>query len=495
MTGVGLELSTGGTVPQLLPLQRRLEENHDAALREAADLAAPSQVDVAPSVHTPEEPAGGRPQGRFASSGRHLEVATLVATDAAAALLLLPLSWHLAALALLSAPVALGVTGLHRRRFSHSVLEELPQLGRGLSLVLAGFAILHVLLGMEPAVTAAAGAVFGLATFAGRSLAYRRIGTLRRAGRVAYPVLLVGHASAGLADRIESRPATGLHVAGAVDARGLVASADGEERSVLDVVDAESVTDVIVDAASVDPHTAAWMRQLLVERDLCVHLVLPQVGTAPRRGWDDHIWGVPLLRMQSPLRWRPTRVLKRATDVVVSGAALLAILPLLAVVAAFVRREVGAGIIFRQERVGLDGHTFDVLKFRSMRNLPPGVTSPWSVKSEDRIGPVGRFIRKYSIDELPQLWNVFRGDMSLVGPRPERPEFVRQFSEEIPHYAARHRVPVGLTGLAAVEGLRGDTSIVERAYFDNLYVDSWGYWTDLKIIARTVVAVVRGTGS
>jgi lipopolysaccharide/colanic/teichoic acid biosynthesis glycosyltransferase len=111
------------------------------------------------------------------------------------------------------------------------------------------------------------------------------------------------------------------------------------------------------------------------------------------------------------------------------------------------------------------------------------------------VGPIGRFIRHYSLDELPQLWNVLKGDMSLVGPRPERPEYVARFSQEFPHYQFRHRAPVGLTGLAAVEGLRGNTSIHDRAYFDNLYVESWSYWADIKIIARTVLAVARGTGS
>ena len=151
-------------------------------------------------------------------------------------------------------------------------------------------------------------------------------------------------------------------------------------------------------------------------------------------------------------------------------------------------------MIFKQPRVGLDGEAFTVRKFRSMKDLPAGVVSPWNVVEEERYGRVGRFIRKYSLDEIPQLFNVVKGDMSLVGPRPERPQYVQQFSNEFRRYSDRHRVPVGLTGLAAVEGLRGDTSIEERAYWDNLYIENWSLSLDLKILVRTALAVVRGTG-
>jgi lipopolysaccharide/colanic/teichoic acid biosynthesis glycosyltransferase len=119
----------------------------------------------------------------------------------------------------------------------------------------------------------------------------------------------------------------------------------------------------------------------------------------------------------------------------------------------------------------------------------------WSVANDSRMGPVGRFIRAWSIDELPQLFNVLRGDMSIVGPRPERPFFVSKFADEYPGYHDRHRVPVGLTGFAAVNGLRGDTSIAERVEFDNLYIETWSFWLDVKIVIRTFAAVFRRTGS
>jgi lipopolysaccharide/colanic/teichoic acid biosynthesis glycosyltransferase len=118
----------------------------------------------------------------------------------------------------------------------------------------------------------------------------------------------------------------------------------------------------------------------------------------------------------------------------------------------------------------------------------------WSVADDPRVGPVGRFMRRTSLDELPQLWNILRGDMTIVGPRPERPFFVDRFSADYPDYAMRHRVPVGLTGLAQVSGLRGDTPISDRARFDNYYIENWSLWLDVKVILRTVAEVVRGGG-
>ncbi len=119
----------------------------------------------------------------------------------------------------------------------------------------------------------------------------------------------------------------------------------------------------------------------------------------------------------------------------------------------------------------------------------------WSIADDPRVGPVGRFIRATSLDELPQLLNILRGDMSVVGPRPERPEFVEQFARRYPDYLSRHRAPAGLTGWAQVHGLRGDTSIADRARFDNYYIRNWSLWLDLRILARTLSTVVFRQGS
>ncbi len=155
----------------------------------------------------------------------------------------------------------------------------------------------------------------------------------------------------------------------------------------------------------------------------------------------------------------------------------------------------GPGVLFRQERIGQDGRPFTLLKFRSVRPADDHeAATRWSVAGDTRTSSVGRLLRRTSLDELPQLWNVLRGDMSLVGPRPERPYFVGHFSRLHPGYAQRHRTPVGITGLAQVHGLRGDTSIADRARFDNHYIETWSLWQDVRIICRTATSLFRLEG-
>lgn len=203
-------------------------------------------------------------------------------------------------------------------------------------------------------------------------------------------------------------------------------------------------------------------------------------------GMADHIGSIPIMRIRNPNLRGPARLAKRAFDVVVAVTALVILLPVLALAALAVRLEGGPGVIFRQTRVGQDGRRFQLFKFRTMRPANENESATlWCVAADDRVGPVGRFLRCTSIDELPQLWNILRGDMTLVGPRPERPHFVEQFSTQFSRYAHRHRVQVGLTGFAQVSGLRGDTSIADRARYDNFYIENWSLWLDIKIILRT----------
>jgi lipopolysaccharide/colanic/teichoic acid biosynthesis glycosyltransferase len=180
------------------------------------------------------------------------------------------------------------------------------------------------------------------------------------------------------------------------------------------------------------------------------------------------------------------RAVKRGIDISAALVGLLLTLPVLLVIAVAVRIEGGPGVIFKQQRVGQFGRIFTLYKLRSLKPVADEGDVKWNIDNDSRLGRVGKFIRRTSLDELPQLWNVLVGDMSMVGPRPERPFFVDQFSEKIPGYAQRHRVPVGLTGLAVVKGLRGDTSISERAKVDNEYADRWSLWLDIAIMFRTV---------
>jgi lipopolysaccharide/colanic/teichoic acid biosynthesis glycosyltransferase len=161
--------------------------------------------------------------------------------------------------------------------------------------------------------------------------------------------------------------------------------------------------------------------------------------------------------------------------------------------------SVGRPIFFRQPRFGLDGREFEMLKFRSMRApleplvLPdlPADTAPGGIEGDDRRTRFGTFLRRTSLDELPQLLNVLRGDMSLVGPRPERPDFARLFERNVYRYGDRHRVKSGITGWAQVHGLRGKTSLSDRVEWDNFYIENWSLWLDVKILLMTVCAVGR----
>jgi exopolysaccharide biosynthesis polyprenyl glycosylphosphotransferase len=307
--------------------------------------------------------------------------------------------------------------------------------------------------------------------------------------------VLVGTRSraAELVARIEEHPETGLRVRGVLGARpaGLpVLPISGDVAILPELIRSGAVDTVIVgDASSKEERRVIEaIRTCAADTEIFVLPRLSELSTAAH----DEVWGVPLLRLKQG-RSRTRMAVKRVADVAIASAALLSVSWLIGLAALAVRLEMGPGVIYRQERVGRDGRRFQLLKLRSMRPLPVDSSTEWAPNA-DRTGRVGAFIRRYSIDELPQLVNVIRGDMSLVGPRPERPEFVDQFGHEFPSYVFRHRVMVGLTGLAAVEGLRGDTSIADRAYFDNWYIEHWSLWLDVKIMVRTASALVKGTG-
>ncbi|WP_073948623.1 exopolysaccharide biosynthesis polyprenyl glycosylphosphotransferase [Streptomyces kebangsaanensis] len=209
----------------------------------------------------------------------------------------------------------------------------------------------------------------------------------------------------------------------------------------------------------------------------------------------ERLAGFPCRRLDmSPARREG--VGRRMLDILVSGTLLLLAGPLLLACAVALRISDGPGVVFRQERIGKNGRPFTLLKFRTHRPVDEHESATrWSVANENEMRRFCRMLRRTSLDELLQLWNVLRGDMSLVGPRPERPYFVAQFSQTYPGYATRHRMRVGLTGLAQVHGLRGDTSIEDRSRFDNAYIDDWSLWQDICILLRTAAALVRPTGS
>jgi exopolysaccharide biosynthesis polyprenyl glycosylphosphotransferase len=205
------------------------------------------------------------------------------------------------------------------------------------------------------------------------------------------------------------------------------------------------------------------------------------------------IGGLPFISVREEALSGVDRIVKRAFDILASGLGLIFLLPVLAVIALLVRLSSPGPIFYRQVRVGRDGREFEMIKFRSMRTDAETSSGPvWTTEADPRVTPIGKFLRRFSLDELPQLWNVLSGDMSMVGPRPERKVFVEKFTQEMPRYFERHRVQSGLTGWAQVHGLRGNTSISERTLYDLHYVENWSLALDVKILLMTIHHVLRG---
>jgi exopolysaccharide biosynthesis polyprenyl glycosylphosphotransferase len=198
--------------------------------------------------------------------------------------------------------------------------------------------------------------------------------------------------------------------------------------------------------------------------------------------------GLPLLTVRDTAMhgWRLT--VKRGLDIVGSAVGLVLLSPIMMFLAMLIKLESAGPVFYTQERMGLDGKRFMMLKFRSMRTDAEVDTGPvWATTNDSRRTRLGTTIRRLSIDEFPQLANVLLGDMSLVGPRPERPIFVEQFKLSIPRYRDRHREKAGITGWAQINGLRGDTSIIERTKYDLWYIENWSLALDFRIMARTFI--------
>ena len=203
--------------------------------------------------------------------------------------------------------------------------------------------------------------------------------------------------------------------------------------------------------------------------------------------------GLFLLKLKSsPLSgWQG--FIKRVFDVTLSIIGIMFLSPVLLLAAILVKLTSRGPVLYKQERIGMDGKTFNILKFRSMISDAEAKSGPvWAKRDDPRVTAIGRFLRRTSFDELPQLINVIRGDMSLVGPRPERPHFVQEFKSVIPKYQERHRFRSGITGWAQVNGLRGQSSIEERTKYDVYYIENWSLAFDLKILILTLVAIFKG---
>jgi len=340
-----------------------------------------------------------------------------------------------------------------------------------------------------------------------------------RSEAYAMPTLIVGAGLIGshLVKRLVGEPSIGLRPVGFLDSDPLPGTEPetGPSIPVLgglgDLAGAVEQTGArhVILAFSSDPDYVLVEKVKECQRlGIGVSLVPRLYEAINERATLDHVGGLPLvsLRPTNPRGWQFG--VKHALDAGFAFVALVALAPLLGVIALLVRMSSSGPILFRQQRMGRDGREFTMLKFRTMRGDPAvegeadagwaaeirGESSDTALTPLDRTTRVGRLLRAASLDELPQLIGVLRGDMSFVGPRPERVGYARDFTAEIDRYDDRHRVKSGITGWAQVNGLRGKTSIADRVEWDNYYIQNWSLWLDFRIAVLTVAEVFRFRG-
>ncbi len=310
-------------------------------------------------------------------------------------------------------------------------------------------------------------------------------------------VLIAGAGDLGraVADKLIENREMGYQLAGFVDDR---AGGDhigyrglpllGTLDDAADILQRERIDQLYV-ALPLDDHVKMLALVESANREIVDIRVVPDLlQVIALRAQLEDLDGIPIINIHGvPLRGF-NGVLKRALDVALSAVGLVALALPLAVIALVIRLTSPGPALYRQERMGLDGKRFWVWKFRSMYADAEQETGPvWASEDDPRCTPIGRFLRRTSLDELPQLWNVLLGHMSLVGPRPERPFFVEQFKHRIPQYMLRHKVKAGLTGWAQVNGWRGNTSLEKRIEYDLYYIENWSVALDIKILWLTLV--------
>lgn len=329
-----------------------------------------------------------------------------------------------------------------------------------------------------------------------RALFREALRFLRKKGYNLRYALIVGSGSTALdlVGRLEHHPELGIKIVGSlIEDPGKT----GSKVSGIEVLGGFGDLKKIIRAHRIDilfialpndaQHHLESVLEGLSEEVLDVKIIPDLFRFATLRGGLDELDGLPIINLQGTPLYGWNRVLKRAFDVVFSIIGIVVFSPLLMVVAVLIKLTSPGPVFYVQERMGLDGRVFQMLKFRSMRMDAEKETGPvWAKLDDPRRTKVGAFLRKTNLDELPQLFNVLDGDMSMVGPRPERSAFVRDFRGRIPKYMLRHKMKAGITGWAQINGLRGDTSIEDRIRYDLSYINNWSIWFDLKILIMTL---------
>jgi exopolysaccharide biosynthesis polyprenyl glycosylphosphotransferase len=404
-------------------------------------------------------------------------------------------SWAATAIRAAVIAVSLAVAGLHRARLHFSVLDDLPRMMLAVAAVVTAGAWLAAPGGPVPRALAFVPVTWAAVTLAavvsGRVVGYRLLRRHRRRSPGRATILIgCGGVAVRLAEALREDRGYGLVPVGFVGPRPLtppmlpvLAPAAGLEKAVAKY---KPLHLIVTFPAGSDADLVSTLRRCR-RAGVTVHVVPRLFELAAGHG-AELIHGIPLVRLRpEPAQMRRWAV-KRLIDICGAAIGLILLAPVLLVCAIAVLCESGRhGVLFRQERISRDGKPFTILKFRSLTPASDVESQvKWNINADARLGKIGKLLRFSSLDELPQLINVLRGDMSLVGPRPERPYFVEEFQRTYAGYPDRHRVPAGITGWAQIHGLRGDTSIEDRVRFDNHYIEHWSLGLDVKIILRTV---------
>lgn len=390
--------------------------------------------------------------------------------------------------------VIMAAEGQHRCRLCLRVGDRIPRL--------VGAAALPAI-ALLPWLTAQRAFVLGVGV-AGSVLIARTftVGVLRslhRAGRATEGVLLMGDRGRAewIAAAMRDRPELGLVAVGLIPTEPTETTGSlpvlGTPADLATLVGRSGATRLIVCSAEGAEReiTDGVRRCRELTLDVCELPRLPEVGLAVPRAVLDDVAAIPLIPLRRRAHTGTARVLKRAFDLFAAQLMLVLAAPLLAVLVVAVKLDSAGAAWFRQRRVTCDGAITTVIKLRTVAREHGGSEDRWTVPRAD-CTRLGVRLRRCRLDELPQLCNVLAGGMSVVGPRPERPRFAERFAEGVAGYADRHRMPAGMTGWAQVHGLCGDTSIVERARFDNQYIEYWSPWMDVQVIGMTVLVVFEG---
>ena len=330
----------------------------------------------------------------------------------------------------------------------------------------------------------------------GLRFARRRGLNLRRA-------LVVGGAgpAAEILAALRRRPDAGVQALGLVgdktdDGGGASVPWLGRFEELRAILDRQDVDIVFVALPHAESGRLGAILNEIGDDPVTIHLVPDVASLTSLRGGVEEFEGVALIHLRESPLYGWNRVLKRATDVVVGGLAFILAAPLIVLITLATRLSSPGPVLLRQERMGLDGRRFEMLKFRTMRADAEADTGPvWAREEDPRRTRLGAVLRRWSLDELPQLINVLRGEMSLVGPRPERPVFVEDFRRRIPGYMLRHKVKAGMTGWAQVNGWRGNTSLEKRLQYDLYYIERWSLAFDVKILVQTLWHGFFGTNA